>query len=97
MEKLRGIHCRKGMSLKAIFAAAIIAAGVAITPAGAGERLSDGAMGTVAGAPVGSVAGGVIGYTAGPDIARGVSPRHRRLHDDRYDDRTGDGHRNAWR
>ena len=89
------------MTVKAIFATAIatMIAGVAITAADAGERLRDGAMGAVAGAvvsgPVGS-AGGVIGYTAGPDIARGVNPRNRRIHEDRYDnDGARDGHRSA--
>ena len=43
-------------------------------PAFAGERVTDAALGAVAGAvvagPVGLVAGGVVGYTAGPGIAR---------------------------
>ena len=89
--------------MKAIFAAAVVAivAVVTVTPAGAGERLRDGAMGAVAGAlvggPVGLVAGGVIGYTAGPGIARGVNPHNRRIHEDRYNDGADDGHRNASR
>jgi len=43
-------------------------------PAMAGERVTDAALGALAGAvvagPVGLVAGGVVGYTAGPGIAR---------------------------
>jgi ABC-type Mn2+/Zn2+ transport system permease subunit len=57
-----------------------------LTPAAAGERLGDGAMGALAGAvvagPVGLVAGGVIGYAAGPNISERIGinrPRHRRV------------------
>jgi hypothetical protein len=96
------------MTMKAIFAAAIIvAAGVAIVPAAANaqERLKDGAMGAVAGAlvlgPIGLVAGGVIGYTNGPNIARGMNVRDRRHHhvhySDRYDDRASEAHPSAVR
>ena len=88
------------MTVKAIFATAIAAmiAGVAITATDAGERLRDGTIGAVAGTvvtgPVGSVAGGVIGYTA--KLARGVNPRNRRIHEDRYDnDGARDCHRSA--
>lgn len=73
--------------MKFAWAAAIIAAGIAIAPtvASAGERLGDGLMGAGAGAlvggPVGAVAGGVIGYTAGPTISHGMGlHRHRHYH-----------------
>ncbi len=54
---------------------ALIAAAVVISPAAAsaGERVTDAAIGAVAGAvvagPVGFVGGGLIGYVAGPQIA----------------------------
>src|SRR5579871_493917 len=54
---------------------ALIAAAVVISPAAAsaGERVTDAAVGAVAGAvvagPVGFVGGGLIGYVAGPQIA----------------------------
>jgi hypothetical protein len=57
---------------------AIAATAIALlaTPAAAGERLGDAAMGALAGAvvlgPVGAVAGGVVGYVKGPDIAHGM-------------------------
>lgn len=56
-------------------AAYVAVAGMVLAPAAAsaGERLTDGALGGLAGAvafgPVGLVAGGIIGYTAGPHIA----------------------------
>lgn len=86
--------------MKAIFTAAVVAiiAGVAVTPAGARERLGDGAMDTVAGTVVGGSVGlAAGGYTAGPEIARRVSPRNRRIHEDRYHDGDGDGRRSASR
>lgn len=61
--------------MKAFARAAVVAAGVILTPvaANAHERVTDAALGGLAGAvvfgPVGLVAGGVIGYTAGPRIA----------------------------
>lgn len=77
--------------MKFAWAAAIIAAGIAITPAvaSAGERIGDGLMGAGAGAlvggPVGAVAGGVIGYTAGPNISRGMGINgHRRYYRHRH-------------
>ena len=80
--------------MKAIFTAAIaVVAGLAVAPAGAGERLRDGAMGAVV---IGTMAG-ETGYTAGRHVARDVNPRNRRLHHDRYEDGTGEGHRNASR
>jgi len=78
--------------MKAIFTAAIVA-GLAVTPAGAGERLRDGAMGAVV---IGALSG-EAGYTAGQYVARDVNPRNRRLHHDRYDDGAPEGHRNASR
>ena len=80
--------------MKAIFTAAFaIVAGLAVTPAGAGVRLGDGAMGTVV---IGAVAG-ETGYAAARHIAPDVNPRNRRLYDDRYDDGASDRHRNAAR
>lgn len=61
--------------MKAFTAYLVVAAGIVLAPAAAnaGERLTDGALGGLAGAvafgPVGLVAGGIIGYTAGPHIA----------------------------
>jgi hypothetical protein len=78
------------MTMKAIFGAAIVA-GLAVTPAGAGERLRDGAMGAV----VIGAAAGETEYKGGRYVARDVNPRSRRLHDDRYEDAPSDGHRNA--
>ncbi len=57
----------------------------AATPAVAGERTGDAALGALSGAlvlgPVGAVAGALVGYTTGPDIAHGwglrSSPRRR--------------------
>jgi hypothetical protein len=89
------------MTMRAIFTAAAVTiiAGVAVTPAGASERLRDGATGAAAGAvvggPVGLVAGGVVGYTAGPKIARHIHPRNRRVHEDDYRDGAAEGHRSA--
>ena len=80
--------------MKAIFTAAIaIVAGLAVTPAGAGERLRDGAMGAVV---IGTVAG-ETGYAAGRRSAPDGNPRNRRLYNDRYEDGASDGHRNAGR
>lgn len=80
--------------MKAIFTAAIaIVAALAVTPAGAGERLKDGAIGAVV---IGEVAG-ETGYTAGRHVAREFNPPNRRLHDDRYEDGASEGHRNASR
>jgi hypothetical protein len=82
------------MIMQAIFTAAIaIIAGLAVAPAGAGERLGDRAMGAVV---IGAVAG-ETGYAAGGNITRDVNPRNRRLYDDRYEDGASDGHRNAGR
>ena len=63
-------------------------------PAGAGERVTDGALGAASGAlvggPVGFVAGGVIGFVAGPHIAHGLGLRHRHHeYDHHYDHRRG--------
>lgn len=66
----------------------MVAAGVLLAPvtANAGERVTDAALGGLAGAvvfgPVGLVAGGVIGYTAGPNIACKIGAKncYRRAH-----------------
>lgn len=61
--------------MKTFIACLVLGAGIVTAPivANAGERLTDGALGGLAGAvafgPVGLVAGGIIGYTAGPHIA----------------------------
>ena len=66
--------------LKTSFGIAIVAVGLIATPAAAGERLGDAAMGALAGAvvlgPVGAVAGGVVGYVKGPNIAHGMGLHH---------------------
>ena len=71
--------------MKTLLAVATIAVGMALaapTGAAAQERLTDGALGAVAGGlvggPVGAVAGGVIGYTAGPNIAHAMGLRQHR-------------------
>lgn len=74
-----------------IFAASLVlATGIVLAPAaaGAGERITDAALGGVAGAvvfgPVGLVAGGVIGYTAGPKIACKIGAKRCSRHRTRY-------------
>jgi len=67
--------------MKKLFAIAIVSAALlAPAAAGAGERVTDAALGAASGAlvagPVGLVAGGVIGFAAGPDIARGLGLKH---------------------
>jgi hypothetical protein len=51
------------------------------TAAGAGERITDTALGAVAGAvvlgPIGAAAGAFIGYTAGPSMSRAWGVRGR--------------------
>jgi hypothetical protein len=51
-----------------------LALACAATPAFAGERVGDAAIGAVSGAvvlgPVGAVAGAIVGFTAGPSISR---------------------------
>jgi hypothetical protein len=66
----------------------VVSAGVLLSPAAASahERVTDAALGGLAGAvvfgPVGLVAGGVIGYTAGPKIACKIGAKrcYRRSH-----------------
>jgi hypothetical protein len=73
--------------MKCLFTIAFLGAAslLAPTPAGAGERVGDAALGALAGAvvlgPIGAVAGAAVGYTAGPTIARdwGVRPRPRKV------------------
>jgi len=79
-------------SMKAFARIAVVAAGIVLAPmaASAGERVTDAALGGLAGAvvfgPVGLVAGGVIGYTAGPRIACKIGAKrcYRRSRDRRY-------------
>lgn len=68
----------------------ILAAGIILTPvaASAHERVTDAALGGLAGAvvfgPVGLVAGGIIGYTAGPKIACKIGAKRCYRHRARY-------------
>lgn len=74
--------------MKAFAGVVVVAAGVFLMPvaANAHERVTDAALGGLAGAvvfgPVGLVAGGVIGYTAGPHIACKIGAKrcYRRSH-----------------
>jgi len=78
--------------MQAIFTAAIaIVAGLAVTPAGAGEPLRDGAIGAVV---IGAVAG-EAGSTGARHAARHLNHRDRDVRDDRYEDAPSDSHRNA--
>ena len=75
--------------MKKVFAVAFVTAGLLVpAAAGAGERVTDAALGAASGAlvggPVGLVAGGVIGFAAGPGIARGLGFRHHHHHYDHY-------------
>jgi hypothetical protein len=83
--------------MRAFAGLVVIATGMVIAPvaANAYERVTDAALGGLAGAvvfgPVGLVAGGVIGYTAGPKIACKIGAKncYRRAHYRRHrrDDR----------
>ena len=59
--------------MRKILIVGFLAAPFFVTPAAAGERILDGALGGAAGGivfgPVGLVAGAVVGATAGPAIA----------------------------
>ena len=86
--------------MKKIFALAFVAAGLLMpTGAGAGERVTDAALGAASGAlvagPVGFVAGGVIGFAAGPGISHGLGLRHHHHHD--YDRGRGASYRRGER
>ena len=78
--------------MKAFAGVVVVAAGLVLSPvaANAHERVTDAALGALAGAvvlgPVGLVGGGVIGYTAGPQIACGLGVKrcYRRAHYRRY-------------
>jgi len=76
--------------MKKLIACLVLGAGIVLAPvvANAGERLTDGALGGLAGAvvfgPVGLVAGGVIGYTAGPHIACKIGAKRCYRHRARY-------------
>jgi hypothetical protein len=89
VEESAGDAMERGASLMKTFAGiAVGAAGLFLTPvaATAHERVTDAALGGLAGAvvfgPVGLVAGGVIGYTAGPHIACKIGAKrcYRRAH-----------------
>ncbi len=77
-------------NLKSFAGFLVLAGGIMLAPvaASAGERLTDGALGGVAGAvvfgPVCLVAGGVIGYTAGPNIACKIGAKRCYRHRARY-------------
>ena len=59
--------------MKNLFAMTFVAVAVLMpVAAGAGERVTDMALGAASGA---LVAGGVIGFAAGPDISRGMGLR----------------------
>ena len=74
--------------MKAIAGFVVVAACLILLPvaASAHERVTDAALGGLAGAvvfgPVGLVAGGLVGYTAGPHIACKIGAKncHRRSH-----------------
>ncbi|WP_045837466.1 hypothetical protein [Hyphomicrobium sp. 99] len=74
--------------MKTFAGCVVVAAGLILAPAAANayERVTDAALGGLAGAvvfgPVGLVAGGVIGYTAGPNIACKIGAKrcYRRAH-----------------
>jgi hypothetical protein len=76
--------------MKNRIACLVLGMGIVLAPvvANAGERLTDGALGGLAGAvvfgPVGLVAGGVIGYTAGPHIACKIGAKRCYRHRARY-------------
>jgi hypothetical protein len=76
--------------MKKLVACLVLSTGIVLAPAvaNAGERLTDGALGGLAGAvvfgPVGLVAGGVIGYTAGPHIACKIGAKRCYRHRARY-------------
>jgi hypothetical protein len=74
--------------MRQVVAIAFVAAALlAPSAAGAGERVTDGALGAASGAlvagPIGFVAGGVIGFVAGPHIAHGLGLRHHHHYYDR--------------
>ncbi len=76
--------------MKTIAGCIVVSAGLLLMPvaANAGERVTDAALGGLAGAvvfgPVGLVAGGVIGYTAGPKIACKIGAKRCYRHRARY-------------
>jgi hypothetical protein len=78
--------------MKAFAGGVVVVAGLLLAPvaASAHERVTDAALGGLAGAvvfgPVGLVAGGVIGYTAGPKIACKIGAKncYRRSHHRRH-------------
>lgn len=71
------------------------------TSADAGERITDTALGAVAGAvvlgPIGAAAGAFIGYTAGPSMSRAWGVRGSRSASSRQPRRTASNEQPAYR
>jgi hypothetical protein len=93
IRRIFGVTCPggelKGIAMKKLLAAVVIAGLLVSLKANAQERAGSAALGAVSGAivlgPVGAVAGAFIGYSAGPAIARswGIgqsAPRSRARH-----------------
>ena len=76
--------------MKTFVGCLVLAGGIVFAPVAvsAHERLTDAALGGLAGAvvfgPVGLVAGGVIGYTSGPKIACKIGAKNCYRHRARY-------------
>lgn len=83
-----GTNDRRDETMKTFAGCVVVAAGILLSPvaANAHERVTDAALGGLAGAvvfgPVGLVAGGIIGYSSGPQIACKIGAKrcYRRAH-----------------